>query len=304
MSGYEIDEFYDKHEASAKLQDLIDECNKGEKTKDMQLSTSKIKTASVKRISRPESWRMYEVVNDEPTEIVFRIQGIIQSKELPPVGRNINRSNRAKKHLRQQVTIFGFGAPLFQNFADSVEAMYIKYGDFISDGHLEEWSPPTDGDSVGFDVINRYFTHANYATGEPQVPFHETVDPFDVLKQMGGGNYVHTQDNHVDYIERVIAENSKDYQIVSPTVFKVGDIVECALTARCYPTGNSRVKMRLILKALVLIDQQFREKACILRMRNRIKAKPTFTSLKRPAIYDIEEDINTSENAMSRMRLD
>ncbi|EAU92039.2 hypothetical protein CC1G_06026 [Coprinopsis cinerea okayama7 len=277
MSGYEIDEFYDKHEASAKLQDLIDECNKGEKTKDMQLSTSKIKTASVKRISRPESWRMYQVVNDEPTEIVFRIQGIIQSKELPPVGRNINRSNRAKKHLRQQVTIFGFGAPLFQNFADSVEAMYIKYGDFISDGHLEEWSPPTDGDSVGFDVINRYFTHANYATGEPQVPFHETVDPFDVLKQMGGGNYVHTQDNHVDYIERVIAENSKDYH---------------------------RVKMRLILKALVLIDQQFREKACILRMRNRIKAKPTFTSLKRPAIYDIEEDINTSENAMSRMRLD
>jgi hypothetical protein len=58
MSGYEIDEFYDKHEASAKLQDLIDECNKGEKTKDMQLSTSKVRlpTCFNEQQSSNNSW--------------------------------------------------------------------------------------------------------------------------------------------------------------------------------------------------------------------------------------------------------
>ncbi|EAU85287.2 hypothetical protein CC1G_07557 [Coprinopsis cinerea okayama7 len=210
MSGYDIDEFYDKDEAAAKLQEIIHESSTNEKTKHYQLTVGKIKAASVKRILRPECWKLYEIISEEPTEIVFRMQGILQSKDLPPVGRNA--SNRAKKYLRQQVTLFGFGAPSFQSFVDSMEAMYIKYGDFIADGRLDDWNPPTDDKGIGFDIVNRYFTNISYSAGEIAVPFHESVDPCDVLKQMGGGNYIHTQDNHVDYIERVPADNSKQYQ--------------------------------------------------------------------------------------------
>ncbi|EAU81024.2 hypothetical protein CC1G_10143 [Coprinopsis cinerea okayama7 len=297
---------YDKSEAAAKLQEIIAESDTGENSRVHQLHVDKVKSASVKRISRPECWKLYEIVNDDPTEIVFRIQGIIQSKELPPVGRNANRSTRARKYLRQQVTLFGFEAPSFQAFVDSMEAMYFKYGDAIAEGSLELWNPPTDDKGIGFDLVNRYFTHISHSGGEPAIPFHESVDPCDVLKQMGGGVYIHTQDNHVDYIERIStgSANAYQYRIISPATFKVGDIVECALVARCYPTGNDTVKLSLTLKALVLIDRSVRDKACILRMRNRIKPKTSTLTLKRPAMYDIDEEVEASEKAMSRMRIE
>lgn len=53
------------------------------------------------------------------------------------------------------------------------------------------------------EVSNRYFSSAMMATNEEQVPFHPLVDPNSVLSKIAKeGQYMHTADNQVRYLER------------------------------------------------------------------------------------------------------
>ena len=110
---------------------------------------------------------------------------------------------------------------------------------------------------------------------------------------------------------------------MSPTQFKIGDIVEAVVAFVCYPTQKGPIKMTMALRALSLLDHTERDvsilvlhadgrelthqqEAAILRMRSKQKATSgmgTLSTLKRKSAYG-HEDTDDTGMRFSRMRID
>ncbi|KAH6874666.1 hypothetical protein BKA70DRAFT_1449332 [Coprinopsis sp. MPI-PUGE-AT-0042] len=278
------------------------------------------------------NWRLCREGEDKQAEeAVFRVQGVLCGKDLPPVQKKGNSQSelRSRRFIRQNVKITGFGEAQFTKALTELEAVHLKMSNCFPDGRMEDFQPSMFGNHFAIEANTRYFNHRNTVSADVQpVDFLDGVDPEGSLYRLMGEDYVHTQDNQVDYFQvHVDAEGNKRhvkeytsqrqrqlttkcrYIRVSPSIFRIGDIVEAALAFVCVPLKNSRTKAVVTLKALVMLNQEDRDNAAILRMRSKYDSQATESaqghpSLKRKAVYSDIVDTELTGRQLSRMRID
>ncbi|EAU86577.2 hypothetical protein CC1G_07773 [Coprinopsis cinerea okayama7 len=265
-------------------------------------------------VENPKSWILGKKGEDGSVEeAVFRVPGILCGKDLPPIqGHSTSKSLlRGRRYMRQHVKITGFGDPTFQAAFERIEEAYLKLNGSLKDGLLEGWGPATFNNHTAIEANTRYFTHVSAVGDRQKVPFSRFVDPDGVLASLAQNEFVHTEDNEVQYLERLHDMDPK-FRAVSPTVFKDGDIVEATIAFVGIPTKNRTVKFLVTLKAIVLLDQKERDRAAILRMRskyNQFGGEPGSTAqtiMKRKIFYDsVNDDYSgETERQLSKMRID
>ena len=62
------------------------------------------------------------------------------------------------------------------------------------------WFSAFQGHS-SIDVSNQYFTLRKHALQDRQVSFSPVIDPVNILSEVMGEEFVHTEDNEVEYYE-------------------------------------------------------------------------------------------------------
>ena len=66
---------------------------------------------------------------------------------------------------------------------------------------MEPWVPSSFQEHPSIDVSNRYFTLRKHALQDLQISFSPVIDPDNILSEAMGEEFVHTEDNEVEYYE-------------------------------------------------------------------------------------------------------
>jgi len=105
----------------------------------------------------------------------------------------------------QSVTLTGLSSPEFTDALASMHAIEDMFRrQVVSDRSTEIWVPWVPSNFQGhtsIDVGNRYFTPRQQGLQDRQISFSEVVDPHDILSQAMGDDFIHTEDNDVEYYE-------------------------------------------------------------------------------------------------------
>jgi len=104
--------------------------------------------------------------------------------------------------MRQSVTLTGLSSPKFNDALVSAHAIDDMFRLLVVDGIMEAWVPLTFQGHTSIDIGNRYFTPSQQVLQhDHQVPFSPVVDPDHILSTAMGNEFVHTEDNEVEYYE-------------------------------------------------------------------------------------------------------
>ena len=90
---------------------------------------------------------------------------------------------------------------MFDEAIASVYEIQDMFRRTVVNGTMEEWAPSLFQDHVSIDVGNRYFTPRKYALQDQQIAFSATIDPDNILSEAMGVQFVHVDENHVEYYE-------------------------------------------------------------------------------------------------------
>ena len=71
----------------------------------------------------------------------------------------------------------------------------------VVDGNMEVWVSSAFQGHQSIDVGNRYFTPRRHALQDRQISFSMSIDPDNILSKAMGEEFVHTEDNEVEYYE-------------------------------------------------------------------------------------------------------
>ena len=66
---------------------------------------------------------------------------------------------------------------------------------------MEVWVPSTFQGYPSIDVGNQYFTPRQHALQDHQISFSPAIDPDNILSEAMGEEFLHTEDNEVEYYE-------------------------------------------------------------------------------------------------------
>ena len=95
----------------------------------------------------------------------------------------------------------GLSSPKFNDSILSVRAIEDLFRRQGADRNMEDWVPSTFQGHPSIDVGNRYFTPSQHALQDRQISFSLAVDPDNILSEAMGDEFVHTEDNEVEYYE-------------------------------------------------------------------------------------------------------
>jgi len=94
----------------------------------------------------------------------------------------------------------GLSSPKFNDAILSVRAIEDIFRQ-VADRSMEVWVPSTFQEHSSIDVSNRYFTPRQHALQDRQISFSAVIDPDNILSEALGDEFVHTEDNEVEYYE-------------------------------------------------------------------------------------------------------
>jgi hypothetical protein len=95
----------------------------------------------------------------------------------------------------------GLSSPKFNDAIQSMRAIEDIFRRQAVDGNMEVWVPSNFQGHPSIDVGNRYFTPRQHALQDRQISFSSTIDPDSILSEAMGEEFVHTEDNEVEYYE-------------------------------------------------------------------------------------------------------
>ncbi|KAH7918705.1 hypothetical protein BV22DRAFT_1024122, partial [Leucogyrophana mollusca] len=182
-------------------------------------------------------------------EVSLRLQGVLCNKDLPPL--KSAPPEKAIKHLRQSITITGLGQTAFADAITNIFAAQTVMQRKLPEGAVETWRPTTFAKFPALDIGNRYFMQGRYAGDAPTVGFAPDSDPNGLLAACVKGEFVHTEENRVDYYR---FENGSRPVTSTPSTFRVGDIVEITLSLVITPISGTKYRLIPILRSIALVD--------------------------------------------------
>jgi hypothetical protein len=95
----------------------------------------------------------------------------------------------------------GLSSPKFNDAILSIHAIEDIFRRQAVDGNMEVWVPSAFQGHPSIDVGNRYFTPRQHALQDRQISFSLAIDPENILSEAMGEEFVHTEDNEVEYYE-------------------------------------------------------------------------------------------------------
>ena len=96
----------------------------------------------------------------------------------------------------------GLSSPKFDEAIASIYEIQNMFRRTAVDGTtMEEWVPSLFQKHVTIDVGNRYFTPRKYALQDQQIAFSASVNPHNILSEAMGDQFVHVEENCVEYYE-------------------------------------------------------------------------------------------------------
>ena len=102
----------------------------------------------------------------------------------------------------QSVTLTGLSSTKFNDAVASIRAIEDMFQQLIATGRMDEWVPSNFKGHTTIDLNNRYFTSAHDTPQQDeQIPFSIAVDPDHLLSMAMGNDFIHTEDNEVEYYE-------------------------------------------------------------------------------------------------------
>jgi hypothetical protein len=95
----------------------------------------------------------------------------------------------------------GLASPKFNDAILSMRAIEDIFRRQVVDRNMEVWVPSAFQGHPSIDVSNRYFTPRQHALQDRHISFSQAVDPDNILSEAMGEEFVHTEDNEVEYYE-------------------------------------------------------------------------------------------------------
>ena len=113
---------------------------------------------------------------------------------------HIRQPNR-RPYLQQSMMLTGLSSPKFNDAILSMHAIEDIFKQQAIDRNMEVWVPSAFQGHPSIDVGNRYFTPRQHALQERHISFSPAIDPDNILSEAMGEEFVHTEDNEVEYYE-------------------------------------------------------------------------------------------------------
>jgi hypothetical protein len=95
----------------------------------------------------------------------------------------------------------GLSSPKFNDAILSMRAIEDIFRQQVADRNMEVWIPSAFQGHPSIDVGNRYFTPRQHALQDRHISFTSAIDPDNILFEAMGEEFVHTEDNEVEYYE-------------------------------------------------------------------------------------------------------
>ncbi|KAF7976992.1 hypothetical protein HWV62_4912 [Athelia sp. TMB] len=290
-------EFYDIQKAGAALEIMSAERLKGDNAcKQLAYYVKDVRDMTTVDLEDPKSMRLVtgKSSSNGPEEAVLRIQGVLFKIILPPKRKSMGRNSDSARFLEQSITLIGCGSAKFNSAVNGI----FNIAEFLS-RHIpvmSPWLPATSEGQIQVNIGNRLFTRQREANQHESMPVDQSIDPFGSLSNLAGKDYVHTDDNVVRYFKLIKDQSGTDcYTPTSSNQFKPGDIVEAQCSFVVLPTRSGQNSMKLVLRALTMLDESFSKAAHIAGWKKAQSPDSPVTSrsypgrLRRRVGYDEDE---------------
>ncbi|SJL06771.1 uncharacterized protein ARMOST_10113 [Armillaria ostoyae] len=165
-----------------------------------------ISKVAVMSIDEERTWQTVETdENNQLEEVIFKIQGILAKKDLPPVTEVSSKDNYT--FLQQHVRITGIRGEAFKDTADLIMKVQLMFERHFPDSAWEKWIPNNTDGIMALDISNRYF-ETRKTHPQEQAEYEQGVDPKGILAAAClKRNLIHTKDNKVRFYTSKIDKN-------------------------------------------------------------------------------------------------
>ncbi|KAK0491719.1 hypothetical protein EDD18DRAFT_1358492 [Armillaria luteobubalina] len=247
-----MDQFYNALEASRTIDGLTAERVAKDKYHLVGEQDAKLlHGVSVEYEADAQVWRLAKGED----ELVFTITGAIASMDLPPITRETHSMREKLRFLSQSVTLTGCGGVEFEQIVANLKDIHARGEREFRQGQLLDWMPTQVHGSNAIELSNRYFQRkTSSSTQSNGIQIGRNVDPNGILRKLAGDKLEHTEDNEVKYYQGVAEGEKKRYVETKPQVFRVSDIVEARCSIVFVTCKGGDAKMKLILRALALVN--------------------------------------------------
>ncbi|KAF5343480.1 hypothetical protein D9758_015660 [Tetrapyrgos nigripes] len=280
-----MDQYYDFQRAKHLLDAVQAERNKLYLKQSRSLTVDSNTDLKIRQYSNPHSYRVtnledYEDPDSPFEETIFRLQGVIYERDLPPImaSSRVYARNQAP-YLRQHIGIVGLGLPYMSTSLNQLYQIFSKFERALNGQTLNPWIAEDSfaPGHIGVTANCRYFTVGPSASTKQSIPFQNGVDPDSVLQSLITSTVVHTEDNAVLYMKA--SKSGKNlkwrYTDIPPADLSIGDIVEIQFTAITIRQRDNSYKMITVLRSIALLDDSVSTAASVARNRAFSSRKDT-----------------------------
>lgn len=114
--------------------------------------------------------------------------------------------------LRQGLSITGLSTESFQETIANIGKIYAMFSRHVEQDKFQSTTPVSNFDKhTSLDISNRYFCSGRKDEDKNEIKFAPEIDPEKTLTKMSTNTMYHSEDNVVQYFERISRGNS-DYR--------------------------------------------------------------------------------------------
>ncbi|EJD34234.1 hypothetical protein AURDEDRAFT_176717 [Auricularia subglabra TFB-10046 SS5] len=199
---------------------------------------------------KPESYRMAV----DGSEFAFRMIGAIDDFSLPPFERHRMQHSKLQ-YIQQVLSLNSLRAPRCTKDIEAMHDILDTFSRRVASDVDQSWVVST-GHNVRFSNRLLVPTDENQKQTVCALPF--AVDPTGALRAKAEScGLVHTDDNVVEYL-RLLGDRCVQ---TTPAAIRRGDIAEVRFSVGLFATSKSSLLVKLILRAVIVIDGEFARKA-------------------------------------------
>ncbi|PBK92318.1 hypothetical protein ARMGADRAFT_1031192 [Armillaria gallica] len=281
-----MDRFYNKEDAKDTIESLILEWSVKDKMHLSRVMSEPhvIGTAGIKQNKDMGMWRIMQqnTKEDMLEEMVFMMTGAIFAMDLPPITKETRMLKKKMRFLSSKS---------FDDAVSTIKVMQVMGEQEFKEGELKKWKPVAVRGFETVDLSNQYFRPRNSSNEDKGIPIAPDVDPSGILGRIVMRKWIHTEDNIVCYYREIVDEGGKKrYVEAKLQIFRVGDIVKAQCFMVFIKTNEDTARMKVILRALALINCDHSLKGNADRKNATNMPGPTVMRMKRKIGFKEEED--------------